>query len=85
LSGEIVPNLGKFDSPPSKEDVLDHFAGTELHDYLEKVYAKGFKSSMKPQYVDKLPTVVKGPVKDLLSKVQERMKIDEVVEMLELE
>ena len=77
LSGEIVPNLGRFDSPPSREEVLAHFAGSELHDYLEKVYTKGFKSSMKPQYVDKLPTVVKGPVRDLLSKVQERMTVEE--------
>jgi ATP-binding cassette subfamily E protein 1 len=85
LSGEIVPNLGRFDSPPTREEVLAHFAGTELHDYLVKVYTKGFRSSMKPQYVDKLPTVVKGPVRDLLSKLQERMKLDEAVQMLELE
>ena len=60
LSGEIVPNLGKFDAAHSKEDVLAHFAGSELHDYLAKVYTPGFKSSMKPQYVDRLPTVIKG-------------------------
>ena len=43
--------------------MLAHFAGSELHDYLAKVYTPGFKSSMKPQYVDKLPTVIKGPLR----------------------
>lgn len=85
LSGEIVPNLGRFDAPPSKEEVLDHFAGSEVHDYLDKVYSKKFRTSLKPQYVDKLPSVFKGPVIDLLKKVEERMTVSEAVQLLELE
>ncbi len=85
LSGEIVPNLGRFEAPPSKEEVLQHFAGSEVSDYLSKVYSKKFRTSTKPQYVDRLPAVFKGPVIDLLRKVEERMKLDEVVALLELE
>ncbi|OPY31061.1 MAG: Trehalose/maltose import ATP-binding protein MalK [Methanomassiliicoccales archaeon PtaU1.Bin124] len=85
LSGELIPNLGRFDNPPSKEEVLDHFAGSEVKDYLEKVYSKKFRTSMKPQYVDKLPTVFKGPVIDLLKKVEERMTVSEAVDLLELQ
>ena len=85
LSGEIVPNLGRFDSPPSKEEVLQHFAGSEVSDYLSNVYSKKFRTSIKPQYVDRLPAVFKGPVIDLLRKVEERMKVDEAVALLELE
>ena len=60
LSGEIVPNLGRFDAPPSKEEVLQHFAGSEVSDYLAKVYSKKFRTSMKPQYVDRLAGRVQG-------------------------
>ncbi|HSV42352.1 MAG TPA: ribosome biogenesis/translation initiation ATPase RLI, partial [Methanomassiliicoccales archaeon] len=84
LSGEIVPNLGNFEAPPSKNAVLEHFAGSEIHDFLGKVYEKKFRTSLKPQYVDRLPAVFKGPVIDLLRKVEERLKVDEAVELLDL-
>ena len=84
LSGAEIPNLGNYEHPPSKEQILERFAGTELHLFLEKVYAGKVKTSLKPQYVDKLPSVHKGIVRDLLEKVQERMSMEEAVEMLEL-
>ena len=84
LSGVEVPNLGNYENPPSKEEVLKHFAGTELHDYLENVYAGKVKTAIKPQYVDKLPLTAKGVVRDLLSKVQDRMTIDEAAELFDL-
>lgn len=85
LSGEETPNFGNFDNPPSREEVLDRLSGTELGDYLTKVYAGKIKTALKPQYVDKLPLVTKGVVRDLLSKVAERMTLEEVVELLELQ
>ena len=84
LSGTEIPNLGRFDDPPSKEEVLEHFAGTELHDHLRSVYTGSIKIAMKPQYVDKLPQSVKGVVRDLLGRVQERMKVEEAAELFEL-
>lgn len=84
LSGEIVPNLGRYENPPTKEEVLAHFTGSEVHDFLQKVFNKELKTSLKPQYVDKLPNLFKGKVRDLLSRVQERMKLDEAAELLEL-
>lgn len=84
LSGEMLPNLGRFDSPPTKEEVLEHFAGSEVHDFLDKVYEKKFRTSQKPQYVDRLPRVFKGPVIELLKKVEDRMTVDEAVELLDL-
>lgn len=85
LSGELVPNLGRFDSPPTKDEVLDHFSGSEVHDYLKAVYEKRYRTSLKPQYVDRLPMVFKGPVSDLLKKVEERMSLEEAVSLLDLE
>lgn len=84
LCGIEIPNLGRYENPPSKEEVLASFAGTELHDYLENLYAGKIKTAMKPQYVDKLPQASKGVVRDLLSRVQERMTIDQATEMFEL-
>lgn len=84
LCGIEIPNLGRYENPPSKEEVLASFAGTELHDYLENLYAGKIKTAMKPQYVDKLPQASKGVVRDLLSRVQERMTIDQAAKMFEL-
>ena len=84
LSGAEIPNLGNYENPPTKEEVLKHFAGTEIHDYLQNVYDGKIKTAIKPQYVDKLPQFVKGVVRDLLSKVEERMTIQEAAEMFDL-
>ncbi len=85
LSGTETPNLGDWEDPPSREEVLAHFAGTELHGYLEKIYRDELRVAMKPQYVDKLPAVHSGPVRDLLGKVSGRLSLEEAVEMFELE
>lgn len=85
LSGTEIPNLGRYDNPPSKEEVLAHFAGTELRDHLENVYSGNAKIAVKPQYVDKLPQSVNGVVRDLLSNVQERMTVEEAASLFELE
>ena len=85
LSGEEIPNLGNYERPPSKDDVLAHFAGTEMHDHLKRVYDKKVRTSIKPQYVDKLPNVFKGGVRDLLKKVEGRVSMDEAVSLLDLD
>lgn len=84
LSGLETPNLGNYEDPPGREEVLRTFAGSELHDYLAELYAGRIRTAMKPQYVDKLPQAAKGVVRDLLSKVQERMTLEEAAETFEL-
>ncbi|MGE4274510.1 MAG: ribosome biogenesis/translation initiation ATPase RLI [Candidatus Methanomethylophilaceae archaeon] len=85
LSGTEIPNLGRFQDPPSKEEVLMHFAGTEIHGYLQSVYNGDVRIAVKPQYVDKLPAVHSGPVRELLDKVDQRIPLEEAVEMFELD
>ncbi|MDD1766137.1 MAG: ribosome biogenesis/translation initiation ATPase RLI [Methanomassiliicoccales archaeon] len=84
LSGEEEPNLGRFDNPPSRDEILHHFAGTELHLYLEKVYTGNVKISLKPQYVDKIPMTYQGVVQSLLDRVSGRMSTEEIAEQLDL-
>lgn len=84
LAGELVPNFGEFDEPPTKEEVIEHYEGTSMHDYFEGVYGGDFNAIHKPQYVDKIPQVVEGKTGELLEKLDERGMLDKIVEDLEL-
>jgi len=85
LSGELIPNLGRFNDPPSPEEIAEHFAATPLQDYLKNLYEGRTRVVFKPQYVDRIPLVVSGKVSELLKRVDERGKLSSVVEALELE
>ncbi len=85
LSADQIPNLGEYEEPPSREEVLEHFKGTELHNYLESLYTGSISTAMKPQYVDKLPQEHSGMVRDLLKEVAERLSVEEIVSLLDLE
>ncbi|CAI8501776.1 Fe-S cluster-binding ribosome biosynthesis protein [Hanseniaspora opuntiae] len=75
LAGKQMPNLGKYDNPPSWEDIIKHFRGSELQNYFTKMLDSDIKAVIKPQYVDNLPRAIRGPVQkvgDLL-----KLKIDD--------
>ncbi|HNR43832.1 MAG TPA: ribosome biogenesis/translation initiation ATPase RLI [Methanofastidiosum sp.] len=83
LSGELYPNMGDYSSK-EKKNLTSYFRGTELQGYFEKIEAKEIKSSLKPQYVDKLSQVVKGNTGELLEKVDERGVSKELIQELDL-
>ena len=84
LSGETRLNLGNYEDPPEWNEIVQHFRGSTLQDYFQKMSMSGLNISHKPQYVDKIPKVVSGNVGDLLEKVDERKKLDEIAEQLDL-
>ncbi|UCE45264.1 MAG: ribosome biogenesis/translation initiation ATPase RLI [Methanobacteriota archaeon] len=84
LSGEVVPNLGDYESEADWDRVLDKYAGTEIHDYLKPLAEGSITCALKPQYVDKLPSVHKGEVTTLLSKLDCDGRLDEIAERLSL-
>ena len=84
LSGQFIPNMGNLTDEPSWDNVIKRFAGTEMHDYLKRLAAGEITAALKPQYVDKLPKVIKGNVGELLRKVDTRGRMDAVVEELEI-
>jgi ATP-binding cassette subfamily E protein 1 len=84
FSGEIKPNLGKYDDPPDWSEIIQYYRGSSLQDYFQKMSEKKLKVSSKPQYVDKIPKAVIGKVGDLLEKVDERGQLDAISEELEL-
>ncbi len=82
LSGALVPNFGK--GTGDWDSVLEHYAGTALHDYFKDVIEGKVRVSQKPQYVDMIPKAFKGKTSELLGKTDERGVLDELVDYLEL-
>ena len=84
LSGTLIPNLGRTDAEIAWKDVLDLYQGTELFDYLQLLSQKNMKVAVKPQYIDQIPKVFSGSVRDLLATTDERGKLDYYIERLSL-
>jgi len=84
LSGIIVPNFGKYDKMGDKDQVIEHFRGTVYGSYFKDLYAGRIKIAYKPQYVDSIPKVYKGKVKDYIESIQGKRK-DEVIQMMRIE
>jgi len=84
LSGEVKLNLGKYTQPPDWHEIIQHFRGSTLQEYLQKLSEKQLRVVLKPQYVDKLPQAVSGKVGDLLKKVDERDVLATLTEQLQL-
>ncbi len=83
LSGQLKPNLGKLDGEPELEEVARYFRGSLLQEYLIKLSKNEIKVSYKPQYIDKIPKVVRGKVGEILRRVAGE-NFDKVVELFEL-
>jgi ATP-binding cassette subfamily E protein 1 len=84
LSGEIKPNLGRLNQEPSWEEIIRHFRGSTLQVYFEKLSRKKLKVISKPQYIDRIPKYVKGKVLDVLSRVDEKGILKNLIDELQL-
>lgn len=85
LSGEIKLNLGNHEKPPDWRGIVQHFRGSTLQDYFERLSKKKLRVVHKPQYVDKIPRVISGEVGELLERADERGELKSVAKRLELE
>jgi ATP-binding cassette, sub-family E, member 1 len=84
LAGVLNPNLGEIGSDASMQDLINYFKGTEAQLYFEKVKKGQIKTAYKPQHVDMIAKQYSGKVIDLLKKVNEKNKLDEMAEKFEL-
>ncbi|HYS72299.1 MAG TPA: ribosome biogenesis/translation initiation ATPase RLI [Thermoplasmata archaeon] len=85
LSGQLVPNLGHYRrKKPYWDDVLAFYKGTDLHEYFRRLSEGKLRTATKPQYVDKLSKVYKGPVRALLKKVDEAGRAGDVTDALNM-
>ncbi len=85
LSGEIKPNLGNYREPPEWAELSQHFRGSTLQEYFQRLSEGNLKVVHKPQYVDRIPRVFSGKVGELLEKVDERDRLGQLIEELQLE
>ena len=52
LSGNMKPNLGRFDDEPHWDEILKFFRGNELQNFFSKMLKSDLKALIKIQYVD---------------------------------
>lgn len=72
LAGELLPNFGDSEKRVEAKDVMEKFRGSELYEYFRKLYNKEIKIAHKIQYIELVPRYVKGTVRELLSRADER-------------
>ena len=84
MSGEVVPNLGDHEHPGDWDKVLERYAGSELYDFFKLLADKKLRTVIKPQYVDKLPSIHKGTVRELLSRIDGDGRLDDVADKLQI-
>jgi ATP-binding cassette subfamily E protein 1 len=85
LAGDLLPNLGNHAQPPSKEEIVESFAGKPIHDYLKGLYNGRLNVAYKPQYVDRIPKAVKGTVGEVLRAQDQRGVLDRIAKELEID
>lgn len=85
MVGNLTPNLGNYEKPPSHNEIVEWFAGRPLHDYFKALYAGEKRVVYKPQYVDRIPKVVKGKVGEILQEQDERGVLDKIAVDLEID
>jgi ATP-binding cassette subfamily E protein 1 len=84
LSGQVLPNLGDYDEEVNWEDIVYYYSGTELHEHFKNIADKNISSVVKPQYVDRLPKIMKGKISAVLKKIDSSDNYDIIIEKLGL-
>jgi len=85
LSGNLKPNLGKYEEPPEWDEIFKYYSGTELKQHFEKIEQKQIRSSIKPQQVHHVAQAFRGTGKELIEKYDERGVSRELIKELGLE
>ncbi|MBI5797873.1 ribosome biogenesis/translation initiation ATPase RLI [Candidatus Woesearchaeota archaeon] len=85
LAGALQPNLGDVGVEHTMDDLMKMYKGTEMQKFLEKIKDGEIKLAYKPQAVDVILRQAQGKVKDLLKKVDQRGKLNEVIEALDIQ
>lgn len=84
LSGQIKPNLGNWKNPPEWDEILKKYRGTGLQNHFQKLADEGIESAYKPQQVERIPENYEGKVRELLEKADERGKLEQTAEKLDI-
>ena len=84
LAGEIIPNLGDWEVEGSWDDVKDFYSGTEIQKHFNKLSDGNISIALKPQYVDRIPQMFDGTLRELLERVASPEKVEEFATKINL-
>ncbi|MDG6990835.1 MAG: ribosome biogenesis/translation initiation ATPase RLI [Nitrososphaerota archaeon] len=84
LAGQLVPNLGDYEGTATWDRFIQYLSGREMKEHFERIADGELRVSLKPQAVYKLPEAWTKETRLLLQQMDERKKMDEVVETLNL-
>ena len=85
LSGDIKPNLGRFDDEPEWSEIMEKYRGTELQNHFKALSEGEVDAAFKPQQVDKIPEFHEGEVRELLQENDERGRLEDIAEKLDID
>ena len=85
LAGELTPNFGEPEAQADWNTVLSRYRGTLLFEYFTQLSAKKLKVVHKPQHIYKLGSVLEGKTGQILRRIDERNKLPELIQELELD
>ena len=85
LSGNLKPNLGRYENPPEWDEILKYYSGTELKAHFEKIKQNQIRASIKPQQVHHIAQAFDGTGKELIDKYDERGVSNEIIKELGLQ
>jgi len=85
LSGNLKPNLGRYEEPPEWDEILKYYSGTELKSHFEKIKNDKIRASIKPQQVHQIAKAFDGTGKELIEKYDERGIGSQLIKDLGLE
>jgi len=84
LSGKVKPNLGKYEDPPSWQEIKKQYRGTGLQDHLDKLSEDEVDAATKPQQVEKIPEAFSGTVKGFLTRNGRPENLESLIEKFDL-
>jgi len=85
LSGNLKPNLGRYDDPPHWDEILKYYGGTELKRHFERIMNGEITASIKPQQVYRIAQAFDGTASELLKRYDQRGVSRQLVVDLNLE
>ncbi len=66
LSGQMKPNIGRYDDPPDWKEIFKFFQGTELREYFERLANGDLKASIKPQMIERIRSLWRKSSRELI-------------------
>jgi ATP-binding cassette subfamily E protein 1 len=85
LSGNLKPNLGRYEDPPDWDEILKYYSGMELKAHFEKIKQNQIRASIKPQQVQRIAQAFDGTGTELIEKYDERGVSRQLIKELGLE